>query len=98
MASEKVLERLFNKRAVQLNCLSLKFVSPQYSGVPDRIVVGFGKLWFAELKSGGETRTPRQRFVQEREFPRYGHTVALIDSVETMDAFFNKVKADINAG
>lgn len=46
--------------------LCLKFVSPGNAGVPDRIVVYRGAVWFVELK----TDTGRVRVQQRRQMDR----------------------------
>lgn len=61
----------------------LKFVSPGFSGVPDRIILlPGGKVAFAELKKPGERERQRQLFVQAR-LRRMGFTVfAEVNSAE----------------
>lgn len=48
---ESSVEQRLSKGAKRLGFLSYKFVSPGNSGVPDRIVMGYGKIWFVELKT-----------------------------------------------
>lgn len=43
--------------------LTYKFASPSHRGVPDRIIMGGGKVMFVELKRPGNTPTA----LQERE-------------------------------
>ena len=91
MAGEKLLEKEFTKRAELLGGVSLKFISPGYSGVPDRIFIMQGEAWFVELKTTGEKPTPRQLFVHN-EFRKRGFKVWVIDSVASLDYFFEQVK------
>lgn len=93
-AGEKHLEKLFTKKAVLRGLLSLKFVSPGYSGVGDRILIGRSRTWYAEIKTTGKTRSPRQKYVA-REFLKYGYVIHLIDSYETLDNFFKLVDDEI---
>ena len=47
-------------------CKCLKFVSPGYCGVPDRIVLGRnGKVCFIETKAPKRRETIRQQYVQK---------------------------------
>lgn len=58
------------KRGIELNvpgAKCLKFVSPGFSGVPDRIVLlPGGQVVFVELKRPNERPRQRQLFVQSR--------------------------------
>lgn len=61
----------------------LKFVSPGYSGVPDRIIlIPGGLVVFAETKRPGDKERQRQSFVQAH-LRRIGFTVfSGVDSAE----------------
>lgn len=61
----------------------LKFVSPGYSGVPDRIIlIPGGVVVFAETKRPGDQERQRQSFVQAH-LRRMGFTVfSGVDSTE----------------
>lgn len=63
----------------------LKFVSPGYTGVPDRIIfLPGGAVVFAELKRPGEQPRQRQLFVQS-QFRKMGFQVAgCVDSPEAV--------------
>lgn len=62
---ESDVERKFVRKLKEAGCLPLKFVSPGYTGVPDRIIlIPGGSVAFAELKAPGEKERPRQRYVQ----------------------------------
>lgn len=67
--------------------LCLKFVSPGYTGVPDRLILlPNGRVVFAELKAPKKTERPRQRFVQSR-LRKMGFIVfSSVDSREKVDA------------
>lgn len=52
-------------RALSKKALCLKFESPGYTGVPDRIILlPGGKVIFAELKKPGKKERVRQEYVQ----------------------------------
>lgn len=61
-------------------------------GVPDRLVVlPEGKIGFAEMKRpGGATRKGQDRQIEYLR--KLGFTVEVIDSVEGIDSFLEKLK------
>ena len=64
---EKDIEARFNERMKECRCLPLKFVSPGFNGVPDRIVlVPGGHVVFVELKQEGKKPRKLQRHVHTR--------------------------------
>ena len=72
---EKDIERKLRQRLEAMGCLCLKFESPGFAGVPDRIVMmPGGELFFVELKAPGQRERPRQEYVQ-RIFRRMGFMV-----------------------
>lgn len=70
---ERKLKRRLEESIPTAKCL--KFVSPGFSGVPDRIVLLPGGLVvFVELKHPGKVELKRQKFVQAK-LRRLGFTV-----------------------
>lgn len=65
----------------------LKFVSPGFTGVPDRIILlPGGRVVFAELKRPGEHPRQRQLFVQAK-LRRLGFLVAgCVDNSDQVEA------------
>lgn len=63
-----------------------KFTSPGTGGVPDRIVVLNGSVWFIELKSteGRPTNLQKKRI---RELARMGAKVTVLGSCSEVDEF-----------
>ena len=52
---EKYIEQAFRKAVRDSGGIALKFVSPGFSGVPDRLVLmPHGKIAFIEVKAPGE--------------------------------------------
>ncbi len=83
MASERDLERALRDRIKAAGCLALKFVSPGYTGVPDRIIlIPGGRIVFVEMKAPGKKERPRQRYVQ-KQMRAMGFTV--FSSVDSLD-------------
>lgn len=80
---EQMLKRRVEEAVPGARCL--KFVSPGYTGVPDRIIfLPGGAVVFAELKKPGEHPRQRQLFVQS-QFRKLGFMVAgCVDSPEAV--------------
>ena len=86
---ESYLENKFRKKVKALGhgVLCLKFVSPGFTGVPDRIILLPGaRVVFVELKQRGEKERKRQSYVQgllrKLGFPVF----SAVDREEKIDA------------
>lgn len=91
---EKDIERKLKKRVEALGCMCLKFESPGYTGVPDRIVLmPGGEAFFVELKAPGKKERPRQEYVQH-QFRKLGFIV--VSSVDSEDGI-NRIVALIES-
>ena len=64
--SESKLESRVVKLCRKLGLLTYKFSSPSQRGVPDRVIMGGGKVFFLELKKAGCKPTA----LQKRELKR----------------------------
>ena len=84
--AERDLERRLRDQLRRAGCLPLKFESPGYTGVPDRIVlIPGGRIVLGEMKAPGEKERPRQVYVQGL-LRRLGFTVfSAVDSREKID-------------
>ena len=73
--------------------LALKFVSPGFDGVPDRIVLLHGgKIGFVEVKAPGEK--PRQlQLARHRLLNQLGFKVYVLDSVEQIGAILDEIQS-----
>lgn len=84
MTTEKRLERELTNRCRVLGALCLKFTSPSFSGVPDRMILKNGRTCFVELKSEGQSLRPRQKAVQSL-FQDKGFEVFVVsDNIQLM--------------
>lgn len=86
-----MLERDIEKKLIrpvrELGGLCLKFETPGYTGVPDRIILlPGGRVVFVETKQPGKKERPRQRLVQGI-FRQLGFTVySTVDSAAKIEA------------
>jgi len=80
---EREVESKLIKPIKQLGGLCLKFETPGFTGVPDRIILlPGGRVLFVETKQPGKKERPRQGYVQGL-LRKLGFTVySTVDSVE----------------
>ena len=91
LTSEKLLEKKFCDRVKAAGGLPLKFSSPSYAGVPDRIVLfPEGKIFFVELKSPNGNVSPIQKFVFDK-FAELGFPVHVIHNEQMIESFFASI-------
>ncbi len=92
MREKDVEQRLF-KAVRQTGGLALKFVSPGFNGVPDRLLLfPGGRLAFCEVKAPGEK--PRSLQVHRMEKLRaLGFRVYVVDSVEQIGAMICEIQS-----
>lgn len=89
---ESQIERRLKNEIGKLGGKALKWESPNYRGVPDRIVLlPDGKLKFVELKAPGKTLRPLQQ-KRKRELEDLGFEVHTIDSYEAIDNFIKEIR------
>lgn len=84
--TEKQIEKYLVKKIKEEKGLCLKFESPGYSGVPDRIIILKNKpVAFVELKRPvGGRYSARQKLV-ERDFNKLGKKVYKVKNKEDVD-------------
>ena len=94
---EKDIEARLRDGIRAIGGLCLKWVSPGFTGVPDRIILLPGGLVrFAETKAPGKTERPRQRVVQELLL-RLGFTVySSVGSYERVQAIVQECREAIH--
>ena len=85
---ERTIERRLVEKAKDAGGLAMKWVSPAFAGVPDRIVfLPGGRIIFIELKAPGKTLAPLQERVHKM-LASLGADVRTIDSPEGVDGVF----------
>lgn len=78
---ERDIERKVVAYCKKHGLVTYKFTSPSYAGVPDRIIMGRGRILFLELKAPGGRSTPLQVREQNR-IRDVGCNAAMVDSIE----------------
>ena len=92
--SEKEIERKLKKRIEALGCMCLKFESPGFTGVPDRmILMPGGEAIFVELKAPGKKERPRQEYVQAQLRSLGFIVINSVDSPEKVEQVVRLCKA-----
>ncbi len=90
---EKALEHKFVMEVKRVGGLALKFVSPGFDGVPDRIVLLHGgKIGFVEVKAPGEKPRPLQ-LARHRLFRRLGFKVFVLDNSDEIGGIIDGIQS-----
>jgi len=79
---ESTIESNFVKQVKAMGGMAIKLISPNFAGLPDRLVLlPHGRMFFVELKATGQKPRPLQIAVH-RKLRELGFTVYVIDSNE----------------
>ena len=91
---EREIERKLKNGVEKAGGLCLKFISPGFNGVPDRIILfPKGKITFIELKAPGEKPRPLQTARIEK-LRDYGFRVEVLDSKEEIGELVKQMKGE----
>lgn len=91
---EREIERKLKNEVEKAGGLCLKFTSPGFNGVPDRIMLfPKGKITFIELKAPGEKPRPLQT-ARIQKLRDYGFRVEVIDSKEQIRELVMEIKGE----
>jgi VRR-NUC domain. len=91
---EREIERRLKNEVEKAGGLCLKFTSPGFDGVPDRIILlPKGKITFIELKAPGEKPRPLQTARIEK-LRDYGFRVEVLDSKEEIVELVKQMKGE----
>ena len=89
---EKQIENKLATEAKKLGGIALKFVSPSFDGMPDRLVlIPDGHIAFVQLKAPGKKPRPLQ-LSRHRLLRSLGFRVYVIDSVEQIGGMLDEVR------
>lgn len=87
---EAKVEKYLDTCITRLGGITRKWVSPNHAGVPDRIVILFGVVWFVEIK----TVDGRLSETQKREHERLreaGANVTTLFGKDNVDQFIKDI-------
>ena len=89
---EKQIEQKLVQAVRKKGGLCLKFVSPNFDGMPDRLILlPRGRIAFAELKAPGKKPRPLQ-IARHKTLMKLGFRVYIIDSVEQIGAVLDEIR------
>ena len=89
---EKQIENKLTIEAKKLGGIAVKFVSPSFDGMPDRLVlIPDGHIAFVELKAPSKKPRPLQ-LSRHRLLRSLGFRVYFIDSVEQIGGMLDEVR------
>lgn len=88
---EKTIEKKLTQEIKKINGLCLKFISPGFNGVPDRLILlSGGVCFFVETKAPGKKPRPIQ-VKRKRQLEKLGFKVYIIDSVEQIGGIIDEI-------
>lgn len=89
---EKTIEHKLLMEVKKIGGLALKFVSPGFDGMPDRLILlPCGKIAFAELKAPGKKPRPLQ-IARHKALMKLGFRVYVIDKVEQIGEILDEIQ------
>ncbi len=90
---EKVIEQKFREAVRQKGGLALKFTSPGFDGMPDRLaLLPNGKIAFVEVKTKGEKPRPLQ-FARHRFLRKLGFKVYILDDTDQIGGIIDEIQS-----
>lgn len=91
---ERIIESKLTRATKAMGGLALKFISPGYDGVPDRIVLfPGGRLAFVEVKAPGMTLRPLQ-VRRKRQLELLGFRVYVLDDPGQIEEILQSIGGD----
>ena len=92
---ESTIERKLVTEVKKRGGLAVKFVSPGFVGVPDRLVLfPGGKMAFVELKAPGKSLRPLQK-LRARQLIALGFRVYCIDSKDKIRGVLDEIELSV---
>lgn len=90
---EKTIEQRLAKMVKKYGGIALKFVSPGFDGMPDRLVLfPDGKIGFVEVKAPGKKARPLQ-VSRHRMLRKMGFKVYVLDQTERIEVIIDEIRA-----
>lgn len=88
---EKTIENKLKNAVKEKGGLCMKFVSPGFDGVPDRLILmPNGIIAFAELKAPGKKLRPLQER-RKRQLEELGFLVFCIDNADSIGGVLDEI-------
>lgn len=88
---EAKIEKYLTSQVQRLGYMCLKFTSPGTRAVPDRIIIGKGKVYFVELKAPGQK--PRaDQIKMHSKLKAHGVDVKVLDTKRRVDDYVRGLK------
>lgn len=90
---EKTIEQKFTAAVKTAGGLALKFASPGFDGVPDRIaLLPGGRMAFVEVKAPGKNPRPLQE-ARHRLLRQLGFKVYVLDDVGQIGGIIDEIQS-----
>ena len=90
---EKQIENQLVSQVKKIGGIAVKFVSPGFAGMPDRLVlIPDGHIAFVELKAPGKKPRPLQ-LARHRLLRLLGFRVYVIDRAEQIGGMLDEIRA-----
>ncbi len=93
---ERDIEQRLVREVRKMGGEAFKWVSPGNDGVPDRIVMLPGLIVFVELKADRGRLSTVQK-VQIRRIQKLGQDVEVVQGMDELEEFLERMKHDIHA-
>lgn len=89
---EKEVERKLVTAVRLMDGVAVKFVSPGFAGMPDRLVLlPGGRMAFVEVKRPGEKPRPLQK-ARHRMLRKLGFKVYVLDNIEEIERIIDEIR------
>ena len=93
MAREKKIEQKLITEVKKVGGLALKFVSPGYDGMPDRLVlIAMGKIAFVEVKAPNQ-KPRRLQLRRHEQLRKLGFKVYVLDNENQIGGIIDAIRA-----
>ena len=93
MAEEQIIESKLTKEVKKRGGLCLKFISPNYAGVPDRLILlAITKIAFVEVKAPGK-KPQRLQIKRHEELRQLGFKVYVLDNVDDIGGIIDDLSS-----
>lgn len=90
---EKAIEQKFREAVKAIGGVAVKFTSPGWDGMPDRLaLLPGGRMAFVEVKAPGEKPRPLQE-ARHRMLRRLGFRVYVLDDEKQIGGIIDEIQA-----